>query len=148
MNVTAPEPVSDMIMMKTLHDVRLLSKSLLICAMIIGVSLLTIESHIFIYRIFFVAFITQQDFQSCTPPCRAISVCSKLYFFFLEFAKQISCLLVVSTNRVAIGGLSEDALLAGCRVKPDRLISLGYEFLHPDIESALRWCIECYTSSC
>lgn len=41
-----------------------------------------------------------------------------------------------------LGVLSEDVLLAGYRVRPDRLLALGFKFLHPDINCALRWCVD------
>jgi NAD dependent epimerase/dehydratase family enzyme len=37
------------------------------------------------------------------------------------------------------GELGQELLLAGQRVLPARLTERGYDFLHPDLESALRF---------
>ena len=40
--------------------------------------------------------------------------------------------------RLALGGLADELLLASARVEPARLLSAGYTFRHPTLESALR----------
>jgi len=40
--------------------------------------------------------------------------------------------------RAMFGELADEALLAGARVQPSRLLATGYRFRHPDIEAALQ----------
>jgi uncharacterized protein len=40
--------------------------------------------------------------------------------------------------RLAFGEMADEALLASARVAPTRLASSGYQFLHPNLEEALR----------
>lgn len=40
--------------------------------------------------------------------------------------------------RLAFGEMAESLLLSGARVAPARLLAAGFQFVHPDIESALR----------
>jgi uncharacterized protein (TIGR01777 family) len=40
--------------------------------------------------------------------------------------------------RLAFGEMADELLLNSCRVKPTKLINSGYQFLYPDINSALR----------
>jgi len=40
--------------------------------------------------------------------------------------------------RLAFGEMADELLLNSCRVKPTKLINSGYQFLYPDIDSALR----------
>jgi uncharacterized protein len=40
--------------------------------------------------------------------------------------------------RLALGDMADELLLASARVHPSRLLALGYEFIHPDLEGALR----------
>lgn len=40
--------------------------------------------------------------------------------------------------RIVLGQMAEELLLAGARVMPKRLLDAGYQFLHPELEAALR----------
>jgi len=40
--------------------------------------------------------------------------------------------------RLVLGEMADAALLASARVRPDRLIGSGYQFVHPDLDTALR----------
>ena len=40
--------------------------------------------------------------------------------------------------KLVLGELAEEGLLASQRVRPKRLLEAGFEFAHPELESALR----------
>lgn len=44
--------------------------------------------------------------------------------------------------RLILGEFADEGALASQRVIPERLSEAGYQFQHPDVESALRWAIE------
>jgi NAD dependent epimerase/dehydratase family enzyme len=47
--------------------------------------------------------------------------------------------LPASVVRLTLGEMGRELLLAGARVRPQRLEAAGFRFLHPDLETALCW---------
>lgn len=43
--------------------------------------------------------------------------------------------------KLFLGELAEEGLLASQRVRPKRLLEAGFEFVHPELEGALRWAV-------
>ncbi len=46
--------------------------------------------------------------------------------------------------KILFGEMGEALLLEGQQVKPEKLTQAGFEFLYPDLESALRWELGCF----
>jgi uncharacterized protein len=72
----------------------------------------------------------------------------------LEFTKTLGKVLSRPTifavpafgARIAFGEMADALLLSSTRVKPARLLALGYSFQHPDLETGLRHVMENYST--
>ena len=83
---------------------------------------------------------------SCTELRGAVNATSPNPVTNREFTKTLGRVLVRPTlfpmpafaARLALGEMADALILASTRVAPVRLRETGYEFLHPDLEGALR----------